>query len=43
MSKFSKERKKESKKEFIDILLHLSNRIIVLNQFSGTSPYRAEQ
>jgi hypothetical protein len=38
MTKFSK-RKKESRKNFIDILFHLSNQIFILTQFSGTSPY----
>jgi hypothetical protein len=39
MSKFSKT-KEESKKEFIDILFYLSNRIIILNQLQGTFPNR---
>jgi hypothetical protein len=33
------QKKKESKKEFIDILFHLSNWIIILNQFLSTSSY----
>jgi hypothetical protein len=35
--------KKERKKEFIAILFCLCNWIIILNKFSGTSPYMDEQ
>ena len=44
MSNFlKKKRRKKERKNFIDILFHLSNQNFVLNQFSCTSPYRTEQ